>query len=216
MDINDFFILICCSIASAFVPTIIGLINLRLKSHLLKSLWLLIFLAFAIDILGVSIRSFSNEFGNAYRLIEFILLLRVYYFAFESRALKGFVAIGLIYTIFFVADLFFFQPAQLNSFSITLTSLVFIIFSILYFLKLMRDLPTTQIQKLPMFWINTAVLVYFAGSFFVFLLRNYLIEVLHDNQILYWSFHNILNIIKNLLFAIGLWQGIRKPLSNSL
>lgn len=192
------------------VPIIIGLVNLRSTHPLLKSLWLLICLAFIFDIFQVSIRFLSNEFGNAYGLVQFIFLLRVYYLAFDSKAFKGFASIGLAYIAFFLVDLFFFQPGQLSSFSITLTSLVFIIFSILYFLKLMRDLPTIQIQRLPMFWINTAVLVYFAGSFFVFLLRDYLIEVLHDNQIMYWSFHNMLNITKNLLFAIGLWQGNRK------
>jgi TRAP-type C4-dicarboxylate transport system permease small subunit len=150
-----------------------------------------------------------------YRLMEFNLLLLLYFLAFSRKYSILFVAIGLCYTTFFFVDLFFLQAQQLTSFSITLTAAVFILFSVLHFFKLMRDLPSTHIQNLPMFWIDTAVLVYFAGAFFIFLLRNYLIEVMKDDQIVYWSLHNILNIIKNILFAIGLWQATKKPTLNS-
>ena len=193
----------------------IGLVKFSHRSNLLKVLWILTFFAFVLDVLSASVTSFVNEFGNAYRLPEFILLLCIYYFAFEGKARTAFIIIGLVYVCFFLAGLYLLQ-GKANAISTTVSSLVFIIFSILYFFKLLSHLPTTQIQGLPMFWVNTAVLVYFAGSFFVFLLRNYLIEVLHDNQIVYWSFHNILNILKNLLFAIGLWHGSRTHDSNLL
>ncbi len=64
---------------------------------------------------------------------------------------------------------------------------------------------------LPMFWLNTGVLTYFAGNLFLFAIRNYVIIAFNDNQTMYWSFHNFLNIGKNLLFAIALWQDLRKP-----
>ena len=59
-----------------------------------------------------------------------------------------------------------------------------------------------------MFWINTAILIYFSGNLFLFIFNTYLVSVLKDDLVVYWSFHNLLYLIKNVLFAIGLWQNL--------
>lgn len=182
---------------------------------ILSQLWALTIVGILMDVLTMSFRSPINLFGNSYRLLEFLFLLRIYFFAFGERYTRSFIVVGIVYSAFFFVDLIFFQAGQLTSFSITLTAATFIVFSIFHFFKLMRDLPSTHIHQLPMFWIDTAVLVYFAGAFFIFLLRNYLIEVMNDDQIVYWSLHNILNIIKNILFAVGLWQATKSPVVKS-
>ncbi len=140
------------------------------------------------------------------------MLLFIYFVAGQNGKNKiVYIALGLVYILFFIAELSVYSHKQLNSYSITLTSLIFIFFSVRYFYFLMRDLPTDQIQRLPMFWVNTGVLTYFAGGLFLFAMRNYVITVFNDNQTTYWSFHNFLNIVKNLLFAVALWQDLRKP-----
>jgi hypothetical protein len=198
-----FFGIAYCSIASALVP--------KKRAKLLKVLCLFTCLSFLLDLATVFPR-YANIFSNAFRLIEFFLLLYIYYLAFKPEARKAtFTIIAIVYLTFFLAELFTFQKGQLNSYSATLSSVVFIVFSVRYFYVLMRDLPTAQIQRLPMFWVNTAVLTYFAGSLFLFAMRSYLINVLKDDQTIYWSFHNFLNIGKNLLFAVALWQDLRKP-----
>ena len=75
----------------------------------------------------------------------------------------------------------------------------------------MKDLPTVEVFRLPIFWVNVAVLVYFSGNLFVFMLSDYLVTVLKDNLIVYWSFHNFLSIVKNILLAIGFYGSIKAP-----
>ena len=70
-------------------------------------------------------------------------------------------------------------------------------------------LPVQELQRLPMFWYVTSNLVYNAGTLFLLLFTTYLVEVLHNDLLIYWSFHNILDIIQDLLIMLGLWQDLR-------
>jgi hypothetical protein len=206
-----FWALAYCSTASALIPLFIGSIGLRKRNPLLRGLWLFCLVSFALDFSSIFSPRFANVFGNIFGLAQFPLLLQIYYQAFRPRSNRTFFFfMGLLYTVVFFAELVAF-PKGLNSYSTSITSLVFIILSVAYFYFLMVDLPTVHIQRLPMFWVNIAVLIYFAGNLFLFSLRHYLITELKDDQTIYWSFHNFLNIGKNLLFAVALWQDLRKP-----
>jgi hypothetical protein len=201
-----------CSNLSALVPFIVGIIDFKSRSIELKLLCIFCIFAFCLDGLAFFLPRHANDLNNLFRLVEFYFLLLIYRNGLNTKSNKFIISlVGISYTVFFSIELLMASQKQLNSYSITLTSLVFIIFSVRYFYVLMRDLPTAQIQRLPMFWINTAVLTYFAGGLFVFAMRNYLVNTLNDNQTIYWSFHNFLNIGKNLLFAVALWQDLRKP-----
>lgn len=211
-DYTVFWIFAYSSTYSALIPAIVGAISFKQRTLLLKILWLFAVVSFCLDNTALYIPSYANETSNLFRLVEFYVLLIIYYKAFEPRWIKMvFYLLGLLYLALFLSESFLSSKGQLNAYSITLTSLVFIVFSVRFFYVLIRDLPTAQIQRLPMFWVNTAVLTYFAGGLFVFAMRNYLVNTLNDSQTIYWSFHNFLNIGKNLLFAIALWQDLRKP-----
>jgi hypothetical protein len=201
-----------CSLASALIPSIIGIFKFSKRAAFLKTLCLFTCLSFLLDALSALLPRSANDLNNVFRLIEFLLLLSIYYIAFKPSFGKTlFISVSCLYIVFFSIELVRHQKGHLNSYSTSLTSMVFIVLSVMYFYTLMRDLPTAQIQRLPMFWVNTAVLTYFAGSLFLFSMRPYLINVLKDDQTIYWSFHNFLNIGKNLLFAVALWQDLRKP-----
>jgi hypothetical protein len=94
--------------------------------------------------------------------------------------------------------------------------LVLIGFSLFYFYRLLNELPIIHIQHLPMFWVSVSVLTYYAGNFFLFLVKNYLVYGESGSHKLMWILHNLLNITKNLLFAIALWQSYRKARSSTL
>jgi hypothetical protein len=85
-------------------------------------------------------------------------------------------------------------------------NVVYTIFSLLFFYKLMRELPTVHIQRLPIFWINAGVLIYYSGTLLLWIFTDYLIRVFNQDYVYFMIFHNFLTIIKYLFFAIGLWQ----------
>jgi hypothetical protein len=158
----------------------------------------------------------GNYVTDVYRLVEFILLLIVYYRAFNNpRLFRVFLGLALVYVLFLTTNAIFVQQEKINSYTHIFSSLIFIVFGVSFFYKLMKDLPTLEVYRLPMFWINVAVLVYFSGNLFVFTLSHYLVTVLKNDLIVYWSVHNLVNILGNILFAVGFYVSV-KPSTNSL
>ncbi len=80
-----------------------------------------------------------------------------------------------------------------------------ITYCLLYFYVLMQDLPSLYVHQFPMFWFNSGLLIFHAGTFFLFSFHAYLVNVLKNNMLIYWSFHNMLSIIEHIIFLIGLY-----------
>jgi hypothetical protein len=97
-------------------------------------------------------------------------------------------------------------PHVLNSFTTYVVAVLMIFVSGWYLYRLMVDLPVERVSDLPMFWISFAVLIYFAGTTFLFLFTNYLIAHHLNLSQSTWVLHNILNITKNVFFTIALWK----------
>jgi len=188
-------------------------IQFKKRSYELKSLCILSLIAFCLEILSLIKPVIANETTNVYLIVEFSALILIYAKSLELFSkVKAFITIIiLLYVGLFITELLQSSKVEMNSYTLTFTSLLFIVFAVRYFYLLIRDLPTDKIQRLPMFWVNTGVLIYFAGGLFLFAMRNYLISTFQDDQTIYWTFHNFLNIVKNLLFAVALWQDLRKP-----
>ncbi len=146
--------------------------------------------------------------NNLFSLAQSIMLLFIYREAFSWPRKPVFFAAG-IYTILFLLNYFLIQtPYKLNSYSYTISGLMLLVASLLYFRFLLKNLPEPFVHRSPLIWINIAVLIYFGGNLFLFMLYNYFVSAI-------WILHNILNITKNVLFFIAIWQSQRKINSTS-
>jgi len=219
MSLDTAYFIAKLSTASTLIPFFLGLARFRSISSELKLLLVLTGASFACDMaslyhakLGIG----NNYIGDAYRLIEFTLLLIIYYRAFNNpKIFRVFLVLAVLYVLFFTLNVILLQQEKINSYTYVILAGVFVVLAVLFFYKLMKDLPTLEVYRLPMFWINVAVLVYFAGNLFLWIVSHYLVTVMNDNLRVYWSFHNFLNIFKNILFAVGFYVSARPP-KNSL
>lgn len=151
--------------------------------------------------------SLPNLFvGNVYMFIQFGLLLYIFSRQFQSgKSLNAiFGTLVLLYGIGLISSR---NQTDLTSIVNALSSLVLIVVSIMFFYKLLNELKFEKIHRQPIVWIAFATLFYYSGNLFIFLAFNYLIET--GSLINMWSLHNILNITKNILFAVALWQNYR-------
>lgn len=89
-------------------------------------------------------------------------------------------------------------------------SSILICYSLWYFYVLIRDLPSLNVHQMPMFWFNSAFLVLGAGTFVLYAFTSYLIHVLRNDMITYWSIHNMLSIFAHLIVLIGLYYDFRQ------
>lgn len=169
-------------------------------------------IGFAVDLLCLLLgRRGVNTYsiGNVFLLFQTILLFYLYRDVLKIR--KYIPAITVLYSVIFLLDYCFINgPFALNSYSNSLSALIFILFSLLYFRNLLIELPVDFVYNIPMVWINLGILVYYSGNLFLFGLNNYFSDGLEGNQRIVWALHNMLNIAKNIFFIISVWQSLRK------
>lgn len=139
--------------------------------------------------------------------LEFGLLALIYRKNFKSKKRKSLgvftilICLLLVYNTLYIEDIW-----EFDSFAKMITSLVLIFFSMIWFIKIFKEMVIEKLSDDPMFYINSGVLLYFSGNFFIFTYYNYVAsrngEVMNE----IWNIHSILNIIYSLLLAIAVWK----------
>ncbi|MBK7883713.1 MAG: hypothetical protein IPJ81_07855 [Chitinophagaceae bacterium] len=154
------------------------------------------------------IENSGNIVNNIYTLLEFFLLNYMYFLLFKNKKITN--ILSAIFILFFIIDTLFIEPFdKFQSWPSALEAMIFIIYSIKYYFQLLDNLPRFSIFRFYPFWLNTAVFYYFGACFLIFFCTNYIVKTQsQDFREIFWGFHNINNIIKNILFAIAIyWAG---------
>lgn len=208
------FLIAYCSFGSVIIPLSIALLHLKRMSIELKSLFLILMFSLISDLISILLAKYSPIVNtyiiiNIYLVVQFSLLAYIFRSQFDRKKVVDVLVVILL--LFFLLNMSFFQgPLTFNSVSNVVASLVIIGFCLIYLYQLLNDLPIIYIHQLPMLWISFAVLTYYGGNFFLFLIKNYLTYGDTGSHKLMWILHNLLNIIKNILFAVALWQSYRQ------
>jgi hypothetical protein len=149
-----------------------------------------------------------NYGPTTYYIISLPIISSVYYHAIGKHR-PIFIFLSVAYVLFATTNLLFIQKTSINSYSLIFQAIVVILYALYYFYWLLRELPTTQLQRLPMFWINSAYIIYYSGNLFLFVFTSYLVNVLNNNLLVYWTLHNVLGIIEGLMIIVALWTDLR-------
>jgi hypothetical protein len=183
------------------------------KKHVLKirqyQLLGILFLVSAVaDIVGYILikGQISNHIvNNIYFLVSFVILSLMYAQPLSDARPSIYSFIGVAFCLF-VWETFGLQTVVgAQSYVATFSAILSIGYSIVYYDHLFSTMPAINIMRAPFFWINTAVTYYFGLNLFLFIFSTYIFENLKDEEILcIWIFHNLNNIIRNILYATGL------------
>jgi hypothetical protein len=185
---------------------LITLIRIRRRRQEIKILGiyfvaslLSLFLTKLLYSLGIS----PNYAATAYLLAVFPVISFIYYLAFDKRYGNVLMTVALCFEAFGIINVLLVQRGAINSYTYIVISLIMIVYGLSYFFTLMKEMPTYDLYRLPMFWINSAFMIYFAGNLFLFVFTDYLVDVLNNNLIVYWTIHNVLSIIEVLIFIVA-------------
>lgn len=200
------------------IPIAVGFSRYKKLSVIQQRILLFCVIAFCLDGIGRIFWIFSipNLFlGHLSTIAEFLLLANVYRFA-----LWGFIkpkvisTIMILFTALAVINTLFLQGFKFNNSNIKIIeSAVLIILTLIFFYKLAREMMVKRLEEYPMFWINSAVLIYFSSSLFVFLYSNFLLLYSKQLGIQIWFIHALFFILFYIILAFSLW--IVPPNSNS-
>ncbi len=162
--------------------------------------------AFA-DLLGyILIKSGKSNIviDNIYFMVLFLVLSYIYTLLLKhSRVI--YIGIG-VYILFSVINILFIEPfTVLQSWPMVLQSIVLMSYAILSLIELNANPPEDEQLISFILWINMAVLFYFGMNLYLFITIDYIFKNESDEiAMLSWSFHNLCNIIKNILFAVAI------------
>ena len=198
------------SIFSVSIPLIFYVANLKNSSRAIHATGALIIISGIADIIGSVL--FDQHRSNAliYNIqdtLQFTLLSWIFLELISLRKLRIILYSGIVvYIVSLITVTLFFQSFIENQTIMWAASgIIILIFSIIFFFYLLSGLPTPNILTFPYSWINAGIFFYFSFSLYLFVISDYLfLKVEREAALLIWSFHNINNIIKNILFAVGI------------
>ncbi len=141
-----------------------------------------------------------------YTVVEFILITLFYDQIFKKHTtwrkyVYWFICIviGLI-----IANSIFLQKlTEYNSYAKTLTQLIFIAYATGYFLTASHNKMDSTFKRITI--INSAILLYYSGSLFIFMFSNVFFD-LDEVHLIFWVFNALLYLIFQLLVFTAIWQ----------
>ncbi len=155
---------------------------------------------------------------HLYTLGEFILFSWFYKSLLKTNDLfqKRYWLFVFAVTLFIILNSIFFQSIyEFNTLAKTLVQVIIISYAVMYFYNLTENPSISPSTEKGLRLINSAVIVYYSGSLFIFMCG----QVSFGKSGLYqmfWAFNAILNLIFQLLVLWGIWKVIytKTPLSS--
>jgi hypothetical protein len=209
MSLESYLILAHSDTALLALISALSFIRLNQRAHEVKLIGLIGlvgFLSNGLSFLFAKYRltPFINIPGSIYDLLLVVFTSMLYNNQTSRKYKTFFTVVPCLYVLLGLLNLIFFQKEEIASYTKLGGSMIIIIYAVVYFYRLMIDLPTHELHRLPMFWFNSAFLIFNAGTVFLFAFTAYLIHVLKDDMLIYYSFHNMLSIIHHLIIVVGL------------
>jgi hypothetical protein len=150
-----------------------------------------------------------NQVSTGYMFVSIIIGTIWYALVLAHRFRKALIVISVLVFSWGLIVIFFIQNTGENTSYLSLgISFMWLLYAIIYFYRLMQDLPTIYLHRLPNFWFNSSFLIYGSGTMFLFASYDYLLRVIND--INFWTFHNCVYIIGQLIILIGLYYDLKR------
>lgn len=150
---------------------------------------------------------------NVGQIVQFAIL-SWYYFevVFRKDKIEVFMGGSVTYIVsfilvnFFIEDIFHYQSVYW-----AMGSLLITMYGLINLKVIAQTLPFWSYDVRSEMWFSAAIVIYFAMTFSLYILGEYILAKLDKNAAMtIWCFHNAHNILKNIIFAVGMYYTGRK------
>ena len=189
------------------IPILIGLFRYKSLSFNFKIIWLYLLATAVINtaatIIGRVYHANNMPLVHFYTLIEGVLFIWFYQYLSREGSRKWILILRITFALFCVLNALFFQSIHLySSYTRYAESIICILFALKFFAEL--ALSDNKPLKLPAFYFNTGIFLYFSGSFILFIFSNFISQKLSaSTMLIFWSGHSSLVLLMYILFSIG-------------
>jgi len=210
MDEHLAMLIMDISAYSISIPLLIGWINLRNlnweQRMLLILIYISIFFELAALLVGMIMEHNNLPLLHVFTVLQFLVLALIYrrklHPLIDEKLISGTIVFFMLFAL--ISAFIFDGLLRFNTYARALESVLLIFFALAFFYKTLQELKIKKLEREPMFWISTGVLIYFSGNLIIFIVCNYFFT---SDEFLFiaWSIHAILNIVTNVFYAITLW-----------
>lgn len=197
------------SILSPFLPIVVGRQKRLALDASLSLIFYLILISFAFDatMFILASNSINNlPLAHAYGLIEGILLI-LFFSRLTAMTRDVTIVLVAVYAGGYLLNSILHETIfTFNSKSRSAEALLMLVLCVYALYQFYTKEDDIFIEKSPQFWVVIAIMVYFSGALFSFLLSSDMLSRSPERFYSSWILHNVSNLVKNLLFAVGLWK----------
>ncbi len=194
------------SMFSVLIPIFMGIFQLKRIPNYLILIFILISISCISDFATWQYPESRIIIWPLYITTQYIILILVFITVIDVRSIKN-VLYGVLASLFIYTLIYhiYLKNADTHYPDLRLIqSFVFIFLSLYYYYYILTRMPTLELFTYPLFWINTAIFLYFAGNIFLQgAINSFTMEKVYH---LYIPIHNVLNTIKNILFGIAFYM----------
>lgn len=195
---------------SVLHPLYFVLHNFRKQSAVMKWFGYALLLSFFCDlfseIMVVWFKTLPNLGGSIYMLLCPPFFSAFFYRAIGRSSFKiPLIVINVAFTVFWVIDVAVVQRVALQTYTAANLALLVIVLCLCFYYRLLNELPTQRVQRLPLFWIVSGFFLTYSVKFIIYIVTHYLQTAVQDNLLVIWIVHNFFSTVGNVLFGIGAW-----------
>lgn len=143
-----------------------------------------------------------------YTVFEFSLIAW-----FFGIILEGFIQpkliliVGIGFGIASMLNSIYLQPLnEFNTYARSLEGVLVILMALAWYFRTLSEMKVKRLQDEPLFWVNTALLLYFSGSVLLFAFSNFLLSLNRSLNLYIWAFHGIFSALLYSFVSIGVWK----------
>lgn len=199
------------STSAVVVPLIIACLNFKYISDYTKPLFFYFIASFVTEITCIILDKYYITITPIlfiYTILEFILI-SLFYYRFLNRYIKSSIIniISILFILVSILCIYIFGLQKADLYARTLESFALPSYCLFLFYYVLKNLVFDNLLDSPIFWINTAILLYFAGNLVIFIFSEYIANHRSESYLLLWkSIHTFFNVSMNILFGIGFWK----------
>ncbi len=213
METNIFKIIFFASVFSVLIPFVFYLVKVKNFPRQNQAVGVLVFISGICDTIGLTrfLDSDSNILlFNVFNVFQFVLLAYYYYsimFKITNQNIF-YLSIGFYILAFVILSFTTQSIFQYQNWLWSLSGAILIIYALKYY-NYAASRPTHIVINPHLtseLYINGGIFFYFSLSLVLFVTVNYIVSEQDPSMSrVFWSFHNVNNIIKNILFTVGIY-----------
>ena len=192
------------------LPILIGLFHFHSSKRDINFL-VIFFVCFLIrDVLSNKLADVKENnlfIYNFFSFVELLFLALIFYTndRIHSVIYKRIIIVGFLSAS--IINLFFYSENDFSTGNFTIVRLYGIVITITFFGQILSEVNIKNILAYSMFWINSGLLLYFCGTFFIFLLSDKVLSSKAKPEVFqqYWDTNLIFYIVFCLLSSVGIW-----------